>query len=114
MKQSEVFAARLKEAMDAKGMKNIDLARKSGIYKGTIANYLRGPWLPKIDKIELLARALEVNPNWLRGFDVPKERKTFRLVREQNEQRLLDAYHAADEKTKSIVRQLLDLGDILI
>lgn len=109
MRNSEIFAARLREAMKTRGMKNIELANKSGIYKGSIANYLRGQWTPKIDKIEQLAGALEVSPRWLMGADVPMEEVLPRLVREQNESRLIAAFYAADEKTKRIVLQLLDL-----
>lgn len=64
---------RLKEALDIRGMLPVDLARKSGINKGTISRYLKGEIIPKQSKIFELARALNVSPAWLFGYDVPME-----------------------------------------
>lgn len=48
-----------------------ETSRLSGVSESLISNYLRGAFNPKVDKIDLLARALNVNPVWLMGRDIP-------------------------------------------
>ena len=64
---------RIKEALDLRGMMPIDLARKSGINKGSISKYLKGEVIPKQSAIGAMAKALDVLPSWLMGYDVPME-----------------------------------------
>ena len=47
-----------------------ELARKSGVDKGSISNYLKGKFLPKQNAIGAMSRALDVSPAWLLGYDV--------------------------------------------
>ena len=68
------LATRLKQALSITGVKQIELSRLTGIYKGTINNYLLGKYEPKQDKLEKIADALNVSPVWLMGYDVPMER----------------------------------------
>lgn len=65
---------RLREAMTARGKKQIDLVRETGIDKGSISNYLSGRYEPKQEAIYKLAKALDVSEMWLWGYDVPQER----------------------------------------
>lgn len=67
--QKALFSARLRKAMDVRGMKAVELSDRTGIDKGSISNYLKGRYLPKNDKIYLMASALSVNPAWLSGID---------------------------------------------
>lgn len=64
---------RLKEILEQKGIKQIELARQTGIDKGQLNSYLSGRYKPKQDKIYLLAYALNINPDWLNGLDVSME-----------------------------------------
>ena len=64
-------AERLRFAMNAKNMKQVDLVEKTGINKGAISSYLSGRYEPKRGQIEKMAEALRVSPTWLAGFDVP-------------------------------------------
>lgn len=64
---------RIKEAMKIRNIRQKDLAALTGIDKGTISNYCREKYVPKQDKCFVLARALNVNPMWLNGADVPME-----------------------------------------
>lgn len=66
---------RLKEAMRIANMKQTDLARATGLGKGGISNYVIGRYEPKSNIISILAEALNVDPVWLMGYDVPMERK---------------------------------------
>lgn len=64
---------RIKEALELRGMLPIELARKSGINKGSISRYLKGEMIPKQSKIVDMSRALNVSPAWLLGYDAPME-----------------------------------------
>ena len=65
---------RLKEAIRTSGKKQIDIAKETGIDKGSISNYVSGRYEPKLPAIKKLANALDVDEMWLWGHDVPRER----------------------------------------
>jgi transcriptional regulator with XRE-family HTH domain len=56
-------------------MTQTDLCSKAKISKSTLSEYLKGLYDPKQDKIFMLAQALNVDPVWLMGYDVPMEKK---------------------------------------
>lgn len=64
-----VFAERLSEAMERRGMSLSELSRRTGINKGQLSRYRNG-----INKnlseetIRSIAEALNVSPAWLRGY----------------------------------------------
>lgn len=43
-KKTATFAQRLREGLDLRGMKQIELATRSGISKYSISHYLKGDW----------------------------------------------------------------------
>ena len=69
----ETLAKRLKDALYDADMKAVDLAKKTGIDKGSISHYLSGRYDPSPKKRKVLADALGVSEAWLLGFDVEKE-----------------------------------------
>lgn len=73
-KKTATFAQRLREGLDLRGMKQIDLATRSGISKYSISHYLKGDWEGKQDAVYELARVLGVSEAWLMGYDVPSEK----------------------------------------
>lgn len=70
----ELIKDRITEALRARDMLPIDLARRSGIDKGSISKYLKGDVLPKQSRIAAMANVLNVSPAWLMGYNVPMER----------------------------------------
>lgn len=70
----ELIKDRIAEALRARDMLPIDLARRSGIDKGSISKYLKGDVLPKQSRIAAMANVLNVSPAWLMGYNVPMER----------------------------------------
>lgn len=74
MEQKEI-KERLKQAIKMRGMKQAELADKTGIDKGQISSYLSGKYKPKQENLSLLAAALDVSEYWLMGFDMPMERE---------------------------------------
>lgn len=65
---------RLREALNLRGWKAVDLVAKTGIPKGTISYYLSGKTEPKADRLYVIAQALSINEAWLLGYNVPMER----------------------------------------
>lgn len=63
------FKSRLKEAMEHYGISQAELAKKSGLWPSAISDYLNGKYLAKQDKVDILAKALNVSPIWLMGID---------------------------------------------
>lgn len=72
MKQSD-FASRLSQALEARGMKAADLSKKTKVAEGTISCYINGRYEAKQNRVQVFAEALNVNPAWLMGYDVPME-----------------------------------------
>ena len=68
-----IVSERLKRAMKLRNRKQIDLVRMTGIGKASICTYLSGKYEPKQANTYKLAEALNVNPAWLMGQDVPME-----------------------------------------
>ncbi len=65
------IADRIQEALDMRGMKQSDLAERTGIGKSSISTYLTGEYEPKQRNLYKMAEVLDVNPSWLMGLDVP-------------------------------------------
>ncbi len=75
MPRISTCSARLSAALHIRGIKQVDLCAKTKIPKSAMSQYLKGTFEPKQDRIELIARALNVNEAWLMGYDdVPMER----------------------------------------
>ena len=67
-------AARLKEALSIRKMTQAELCQKTNIPKSALSEYLKGLYDPKQDRVLILSEALDVDPVWLMGYDVPMEK----------------------------------------
>lgn len=119
---------RIREALSVRNMKQVELAEKTGIAKGTINNWLNQRYQPKQISLNKMARALDVSEMWLAGYDVPIERplaqaKNDELVQLINEIRrnedLKDLFVSicsltGDQQTtiKSMVKELSKLNSL--
>ena len=68
----ELFAARLKAAMEKQQMKQIDLVRAAAgkgikLGKSHVSQYVSGKTLPRADILRFLADTLHTDPGWLAG-----------------------------------------------
>lgn len=79
-KPQETFAKRLRTIMDEKGLRQAELCMRTGIGKSAMSQYLHGAFIPKQEKVHVIAKALGVSEGWLMGYDVP--RKRLEVVRE--------------------------------
>lgn len=71
------FKDRLREAMNNAGLNQSELAQKAGITQSSVSDWLKGKYLAKQDKVDLLAKALGVSPSWLMGMDLGKNDNYF-------------------------------------
>lgn len=104
------FQYRLLKAIAEKGITAAELSRATGIDKGALSNYINGKYVPKQDKVYLLARALDVDPGWLMTGDEPTTRSIAEdayLKAEENE--LLIKWRQADLPIRTAVKKLLDM-----
>jgi repressor LexA len=62
---------RLLEYEDKHDLNSSELAAKAGIPQQTLSRYELGQRMPKIDIVQNIASALDVNFMWLVGYDVP-------------------------------------------
>ena len=92
--KNETTSSRLKQIMQQRNLKQIDIVRMCQPYcerygvlirRNDICQYVSGKTEPKQDKLAILGMALNVNESWLMGFDVPMSRE-----RKQSKNRLLD------------------------
>ena len=60
-----------------RGGRPADLSRKTKIPEGTISCYKSGKYEAKQDKVYIIAKALNVDPSWLMGYDVPMQPDSF-------------------------------------
>jgi len=63
---------RLLELLRNTGDTQNEMARKSGLTKSAISNYLNGTREPRQDAIYKLSEAYDVSPSWLMGLSSPK------------------------------------------
>ncbi|HHX11582.1 MAG TPA: helix-turn-helix domain-containing protein, partial [Clostridiales bacterium] len=75
---------RLKEIMELKGLKQVDILEKAKpiseklgvrLGKNDLSQYVSGKVEPGQDKLTVLSRALGVSEVWLMGYDIDTENK---------------------------------------
>lgn len=68
------FKDLLKQIMDERNLKSVDVSNLTGIGSGAVSMYLSGKRTPKPNTIAKFSKGLNVSEEWLLGYDVPKER----------------------------------------
>ena len=71
----ESCAKRIRKALSIRNMTQSELCRRTKIATSAMSEYIKGLYDPKQDKIYIMAQALNVDPVWLMGFDVPMEKE---------------------------------------
>lgn len=74
MKKSD-FPSRLKQAMEIRGLKAVDLVERTGYTKSKISQYVNGVYLPKSEALFQIAKVLDVDEGWLMGYDCQMDKK---------------------------------------
>ncbi len=116
---------RLKELMQERGLKQIDIVNlakpfceKSGIKLGRndISQYLSGKVMPGQHKLFVLAQALDVSLQWLMGYDAPIENESsspshLSLVVSDSTKHLLNNFESLNSAGK---KKLIEYSDDLV
>ena len=76
MKTVDTYQKRLEKALTIRNMKPVELHEKTGISESLLSKYLSNNAVARQKKLTLLADALDVNEVWLLGYDVPMEKNT--------------------------------------
>lgn len=115
----QTTAQRIKQALEIRKMKQADLVEKTGISKSSISTYLSGKYEPKQTNTYLIAKALDVDPTWLMGLDVPMEnKKNFlsdyeiasmmnKIRHDEDIQQLVKMYYELSEENKKRVIDIM-------
>ena len=108
---SEKCSVRISKALSLRGMKQSELCEKTKIPKSAISQYVSGSFEPKQDRLFLIAQALDVDPVWLMGFDVPMEKEKKDSPSEpqltEGETLLLELFRRVPEDRQELVLQMI-------
>lgn len=74
--EGDVFASRLVEARDRRGLSQIELARLAGLHRAAIGHFERKRRKPSFANVRALAGALNVSSDYLLGRSVGLEGAT--------------------------------------
>lgn len=104
----ESFSKRMKEAMELRNIKQVDLCERTGLGKSAISQYLSGTYEPKQKGVYVIARALDVSEAWLMGYDVPIERiEHIKTDITKEEKKFLDLFNQLDKEDKNKVETVI-------
>lgn len=99
------FPGRLKEARDARGLSQLDLAQQSGLQPSAISHFETGGRRPSFGNLQLLAEVLDVSTDYLLGRTVSMAPGTDRPNQFYADFQRLSA--ANREVAKSLVKSLI-------
>lgn len=100
---------RLREAMEVRGLRSVDIVDRTGIPKVTVSYYLSGKTTPRADKLYLIAQALDVSEAWLLGYDVPMARTDDQKKNDQLAKLIVKM--RTEEHFYNLVASLADLSE---
>jgi transcriptional regulator with XRE-family HTH domain len=107
------FKNRLFTALSIRGMKQVEVSRITNIDSGTINNYLSGKYEPKQNRLEIIAKTLDVDPVWLMGYDVPMEREKNtpdKIELTEGEEMLLDLFRRVPVESQQMVLDMIKIA----
>ena len=109
-KKVATFQQRFVQAMEIRGMRQVDVANRSGLDKAQISQYKTGKYEPMQDALHKLADALNVNVSWLMGYDVPMEIDRKRLEQEVEACELIERCYGTG--ARELVRYFVRLNEL--
>lgn len=116
------FKDRLNQALDIRDISPAELSKRTKISESTISQYRSGYAKPKDKKLVIISNALNVNPTWLMGLDVPMEVPTYtvpwtdhgakyNIIVTEEENSLINAYRIADDLDRRAVQKILGIDN---
>ena len=101
----KIFSERFQLLLSRSGENTHSLSKKLGLHPATICRYYKGVMAPKSVTLYAMADIFNVNPLWLMGFDVPKEKSTSIAETKQTEKELdrelIEGYSRLNDETKT-------------
>lgn len=118
----ENTSQRLNQIMRERNLRQVDVlnlckpyCKKYGVKmnKSDLSQYLAGKFLPKQDKLTVLAMGLNVSETWLMGYDVGSQRDPGKtgvseMQLSSQEKRLIEYYRLLNEEGQSKVTSYVD------
>ena len=109
----ESCAKRIRKALSIRNMTQSELCRRTKIATSAMSEYIKGLYDPKQDKIYVMAQALNVDPVWLMGFDVPMEPDNKKISHNEDgsltegEKVMLDLFRQIPEDQQPVVLAMI-------
>lgn len=107
----ESCAARLKKALSIRNMTQAELCQKTKIPKSALSEYIKGLYDPKQDRLLILSEALDVDPVWLMGYDVPMEKDNKKISPHdsltEGEKLMLELFRQIPEDQQPVVLAMI-------
>lgn len=105
----DTFQHRFIEGMRIRGLRQCDVAERSGLDKAQISQYKTGKYEPMQDALYKLATALNVNVAWLMGHDVPMEANRKELEQKEMVCNIIEKCYGS--KAYELVELFIKLND---
>ena len=118
-KRNAELKDRLKEALELRQMRAVDLTQLTGVPKSAVSFYLAGKSKPKADRLYKIAQALDISEAWLLGYNVSmvrteEQKKNDQLAKLIVKMRMDNDFYSMvsdlaelDEGTYQSIRQLV-------
>lgn len=111
-KRIETCANRIRMALKARRMKQVELCQLAQVPESSLSLYLKGEYEPKQNRIYDMARVLDVSETWLMGYNVPMEREKptpkERLVLTEKQRKLLDLFDRVPEDKQPMILGMIE------
>ena len=106
----KIFSENLKYYMRKKGVAQIDIVIDLNFDKSAVSTWVNGTRLPRMDKVDALAKYFGVKRSDLIEEHSPEPAA---IVLSDVEKRIIEAYRLADPVTQANILKLLDVkGDV--
>ena len=110
----ESCSQRISKALSIRGMKQSELCIRTKIPKSSLSLYLSGAYEPKQDRLYDIAQALDVDPAWLMGFDVPMDKVSVTpdtITLTEGEKKWLELYNLVSDDAKKMLIKIASSFD---
>ena len=98
---------RIAEALELRGMKQIELCEKAGVSRSALSHWIKQRWQPKQKPLMAMARVLDVSELWLAGYNVEMKRPAEQVKADE----LARLVHRL-RKDESLVRLFLSICEL--
>ncbi len=109
----ETCSKRISQALNIRGMKQTELCTLAKVPKGSLSLYISGAYEPKQDRLYMMAEALDVDPVWLMGYDVPMERQKNTpdsIKLSEGEEMLLELFRRVPVESQQMVLDMIKIA----